>query len=168
MQNDLRDQLADRFRALLEAEAYDLWDLEVLAQSGRTVLRVFVDRRPAVTLAECASWSRRLSRYLEEEDVLKGAYVIEVGSPGIERSLHRPEHYLRYVGHQVEIRLHDVREGRRKYRGELRAAGDTSIVVEDAEAGTVSLPYAAIRRTQLVSDPWEGLREPKRKHDKKH
>jgi hypothetical protein len=68
----------------------------------------------------------------------------------------------------VEVRLHDLRDGRRIYRGELRAAGDASIVVEDAEAGTVSLPFAAIRKSHLVADPWEGLREPKRKHDRRH
>ncbi len=168
MQSDLREQLTDRFRTLLEEEAFDLWDLEIGAQSGRTVVRVFLDRQPAVTLEECAAWSRRLSRYLEEENVMKGAYIIEVGSPGIERSLNRPEQYLRYVGHQVVVRLHDVRDGRRKFKGELRAVGDTSIVMEDAESGTVSLPYAAIRRAHLVADPWEGLREPKRKHDRKH
>jgi ribosome maturation factor RimP len=168
MQSEIRDELTARFRALLEEEGFDLWELEIGAQAGRTVLRIFVDRQPAVTLEECAAWSRRLSRYLEDENLLKGAYVIEVGSPGIERSLSRPEHYHRYVGHHVEVRLHDLRDGRRIYRGELRAAGDASIVVEDAEAGTVSLPFAAIRKSHLVADPWEGLREPKRKHDRRH
>jgi ribosome maturation factor RimP len=167
MQSELREELAGRFRALLEEEAFDLWDLEIAAQSGRMVLRVFVDRRPAVTLEECAYWNRKLARYLEDENLIRGAYVIEVGSPGIERALHRPEQYRRYVGHQVEVRLHDLRDGRRTYRGELRAAGDASIVVEDAEAGTVSVPLTAIRKTQVVADPWEGMREPKRKHDRK-
>jgi ribosome maturation factor RimP len=167
MQSELREELAARFRALLEEEAFDLWDMEVSSQSGRMVLRIFVDRQPGVTLEDCAYWNRKLARYLEEADLLRGAYVIEVGSPGIERSLSRPEHYARYVGHQVEVRLHDLRDGRRTYRGELRAAGDASIVVEDAEVGTVSLPLADVRRSRVVADPWEGLREPKRKHDRK-
>jgi ribosome maturation factor RimP len=167
MQSELREELAGRFRALLEEEAFDLWDLEIAAQSGRIVLRVFVDRQPAVTLEECAYWNRKLARYLEGENLMQGAYVIEVGSPGIERALHRPEQYQRYVGRRVEVRLHDLRDGRRMFRGELRAAGDASIVVEDAEAGTVSLPFAAIRKAQVVADPWEGMREPKRKHDRK-
>jgi ribosome maturation factor RimP len=168
MRSELREELTRRFQALLEEEAFDLWDLEIAAQSGRTVLRVFldraVDRGPGVTVDDCSYWNKKLGRYLEAENVLRGAYVLEVGSPGIERALTRPEHFARYVGSQVEVRLHDPKDGRRTFRGELRAAGAESIVVEDAEVGSVSLPLAGVRRSRLVADPWEGLREPKRKH----
>jgi ribosome maturation factor RimP len=168
MRSELQEELARRFQILLGEEAFDLWDLEIAAQSGRTVVRVFVDRIPGVTLEDCSYWSRKLSRYLEGEDLMRGSYVLEVGSPGIERALTRPEHYARYVGSKVEVRLHDLRDGRRTYRGELRAAGGDSIVVEDPEVGTVSIPLSAVRRSQVVADPWEGLREPKRKHERKH
>ena len=166
--NQLRDDLSRRLRALLEEEAFDLWDLEVTFQSGRTVVQVTVERPGGgVTLDECAYWNRKLGHYLEAENVLPGSYVLEVGSPGIERTLTRPEHYARYVGSSLEVKLHDPREGRRTYRGELRAAGPESIVVEDSEAGTVSLPHAAIRKSHLIVDPWEGMRG-KDRHKKEH
>jgi ribosome maturation factor RimP len=167
MRNELKEELADRFRALLEEEGFALWDVEMAAQSGRLLVRVNLDRQPAVTLEECAYWNRKLARWLEEANLLRGAYVLEVGSPGIERALSRPEHFARYLGSQVEVRLHDPRDGRRTFRGELRAADDRTIVVEDAEAGTVSIPLEAVRRSHVVADPWEGMREPKRKHDRK-
>ena len=157
--NELRDGLSRRLRALLEEEAFDLWDLEVTFQSGRMVVQVTVERPGGgVTLDECAYWNRKIARYLEAENALPGSYVLEVGSPGIERTLTRPEHYARYIGSSLEVKLHDPREGRRTYRGELRAAGPESIVVEDPEAGTVSLPHAAIRKSHLIVDPWEGMR----------
>ena len=172
MRSELRDELARRFQSLLEEEGYDLWDLEIAAQSGRTVLRIFVerafDRGPGVTLEDCSYWNKKLGRYLEAENLLRGAFVLEVGSPGIERSLSRPDHFARFVGSQVEVRLHDPKDGRRTFRGELRAAGPETIVVEDPEAGTVSLPLAGVRRSHVVADPWEGLREPKRKHGPSH
>ena len=81
--NQLRDDLSRRLRALLEEEAFDLWDLEVTFQSGRTVVQVTVERPGGgVTLDECAYWNRKLGRYLEAENVLPGSYVLEVGSPG--------------------------------------------------------------------------------------
>lgn len=168
MKSELREDLTRRFRALLAEEAFDLWDLEVTSQSGRLVLRVFVDRAPGlatgVTVGECSYLNKKLGRYLEAENLLRGTFAMEVGSPGIERALTRPEHFGRYVGHQVEVRLHDPKEGRRNFRGELRAASADSIIVEDAEAGTVSLPLAQVKRSNVIADPWEGLREPKRKH----
>jgi ribosome maturation factor RimP len=157
--NELRDDLSRRLQALLEEEAFELWDLDVTFQSGRTVLRAAVERPGGgITLDECAYWNRKLGRYLEAEDVIPGAYVLEVGSPGIERSLTKPEHFARYVGSSLEVRLHDPKDGRRTFRGELRAAGPDSIVVEDPEAGTVALPHAAIRKSHLIADPWEGMR----------
>jgi ribosome maturation factor RimP len=168
MRSQLRDDLTRRFQALLEEEGFDLWDLELAAQSGRTVIRIFVerpaDRGPGVTLEDCSYWNKKFGRYLEAENIVRGSYVLEVGSPGIERALTRPEHYARYVGHQVEVRLHDLKDGRRSFRGELRAAGGESILVEDADVGPVSLPFAGVRHARVIADPWEGLREPKRKH----
>lgn len=161
--NQLREDLAGRFEGLLREESYDLWDLEVASQSGATVVRVFVDRAPGVSLQECAYWNKKLGRYLEAENLIQGRYVLEVGSPGIQRSLVRPEHYARFVGANLEVKLHDPKDGRRTFRGELRAAGPDSIVVSDPDAGTVSLPYAAIRKSHLVVDPWEGMRGQERR-----
>lgn len=156
--NELRADLAGRFQVLLQEEAFDLWDLEFASQAGATVVRVYVDRQPGVTLQDCAYWSKKFGRYLEAENLIPGRYVLEVGSPGIERALLRPEHYPRYVGATLEVKLHDPRDGRRTFRGELRAAGPDSIVLSGSEIGTVSLPYAAIRKSQLIIDPWEGMR----------
>ena len=161
---DLREDLTRRLRKLSEEEAFDLWDLEVAFQSGRGVIRIFLDRAPGVTLEDCAYWNKKIGRYLEAENVMPGSYVLEVGSPGIERALTRPEHYGRYVGSSLEVRLHDPADGRRTYRGELRAAGPDGIVLEDAEAGTISLKHAAIRRSRVIADPWEGLRGQERRH----
>jgi len=159
----LREELTRRLQALLGEELFDLWDLDLASQAGRTVVRIVLDRPTGVTIADCAYWNKKIGRYLEAENVVPGSYVLEVGSPGIERTLSRPEHFSRFVGRSVEIRLHDLHEGRRAFRGELRQAGDDSILVEDPEAGVVSLSYAWIKHSHVVADPWEGLRAKERR-----
>jgi ribosome maturation factor RimP len=161
--NTLKEDLSRRIQALLQDESFDLWDLEFVSQAGATVLRVFVDRPSGVTLQDCAYWNKKIGRYLDAEDVIRGRYVLEVGSPGLDRTLTRPEHYARYLGATVEMKLHDPHEGRRTFRGEIRAAGPDSMVVADPEAGTVSLPYASIRKARLIVDPWEGMRGQERR-----
>lgn len=159
----LKDELVRRLTALLSEEMFDLWELELVPQSGRTVVRVVVDRPSGVTLDDCAYWNRKIGRYLEAEGLMSGGYVLEVGSPGIQRALSRPEHFARFVGSQVELRLHDPRDGRRTYRGELREADAEGVTVEDRDAGRVTVPYQAIRRAHRVADPWEGLRSQERR-----
>src|SRR5688500_20347097 len=108
--NDLRESLSQRLRALLEEEAFDLWDLEVLFQSGRTVVQVTVERPGGgVTLDDCTYWNRKIGRYLEAENVLPGSYVSEEGSHAIERSRTRPGHYSRTVRSQLQGPLHSQR-----------------------------------------------------------
>jgi ribosome maturation factor RimP len=159
----LREELTRRLQALLGEEMYDLWDLDLASQAGRTVVRITLDRPTGVTIADCAYWNKKIGRYLEAEDVVPGSYVLEVGSPGIERSLSRPEHFARFVGRSVAVKLHDLHEGRRVFRGELRQAGDATILLEDPDAGVVSLPYTAIKHSHIVADPWEGLRAKERR-----
>lgn len=159
----LKDELVRRITALLSEEMFHLWDLELVPQSGRTVVRILVDRPSGVTLDDCAYWNRKIGRYLEAEDLMSGSYVLEIGSPGIERPLSRPEHFVRFVGSQVEVKLHEPRDGRRTYRGELREAGADAVIVEDPDAGRVTVPYAAIRRAHRIADPWEGLRSQERR-----
>ncbi|MGH7682602.1 MAG: ribosome maturation factor RimP, partial [Candidatus Eiseniibacteriota bacterium] len=161
--NQLREDLVGRFETLLREESFDLWDLELASQSGVTVVRVYVDRQPGVSLQECAYWNKKFGRYLEAENLIRGRYVLEVGTPGIERALIRPEHYARFVGSSLEVKLHDPKDGRRTFRGELRVAGPDSIVISDPDIGTVSLPYVAIRKSHLIVDPWEGMRGQERR-----
>jgi ribosome maturation factor RimP len=159
---ELKNELSRRIGALLSEEQFTLWDLELVPQSGRVVVRVLVEGPGGVTLDHCAYWNKLIGRFLEAEDLVPGSYVLEVGSPGIERTLTKPEHYARYVGSRLEARLHDPRDGRRTFRGELLEAGAEGVLVEDVEVGRVSLPYAAIHRAHLVADPWEGLRSQER------
>jgi len=159
----LKDELTRRLQALLGEEMFELWELDLASQSGQTVVRILVDRPTGVTMADCAYWNKKIGRYLEAEDVVPGSYVLEVGSPGIERPLSRPEHFARYVGRTVEVRLHGLHEGRRTFRGELRQAGEGTILLEDPAVGRVSLPYAAIHRARVLADPWEGLRGKERR-----
>jgi len=50
---------------------------------GRRILRVIIDKEGGVTLSDCEAVSRRLSRALDEEELIKGGYCLEVSSPGI-------------------------------------------------------------------------------------
>jgi ribosome maturation factor RimP len=84
--NQLREELVGRFQALLQEESFDLWDLEFASQAGATVVRVFVDRPPGVTLQDCAYWNKKFGRYLEAENLIQGRYVPRGRTPGIERA----------------------------------------------------------------------------------
>lgn len=116
-------------------------DVEVLLaeEVGGGTLRVFIDHPAGVSLELC----ERVTRYLNE---LRTEHALEVSSPGPERPLTRPEHFRRFLGRRARIRTPAG-----KVTGELVTAGDADVTVS-APDGILSIPYAEIRRSNLVGD----------------
>ncbi len=80
-----------------------VYDVEYKKEGGENVLRVFIDSDSGVTLDDCEKVSRALSDRLDELDPIKGAYELEISSPGVERIIKRDWHYDKALGN-AEIR----------------------------------------------------------------
>jgi ribosome maturation factor RimP len=127
-------------------------DVEVLLVErtrlrGSPAVRVFLDRPSGVDHALCA----RATEYLR--DLLR-EYTVEVSSPGPARPLAKPEHYRRFIGRKVHVRLKEEIDGRLQFKGELIGA-DGQAVVLAGDWGTVTIPHRDIRRANLVPRPIE-------------
>ncbi|MDX6548051.1 MAG: ribosome maturation factor RimP [Gaiellales bacterium] len=115
------------------------------------LLRVTIDRPDGVVdLDLCQRVSRELT-------ALRERFAVEVSSPGVERPLVTPEHYRRVIGNRVAIRTGDPMDGRRQFRGTLTEASDDEIEL-DLEGVRTRLPFAVIRRGNLVDDQVGGIR----------
>jgi ribosome maturation factor RimP len=121
-------------------------EVEVLLaeQPSPGLVRVTIDRPGgAVDLDLCERVSRELSAIRER-------YALEVSSPGAERPLVKPEHYARAVGSRVQVRTEQPVEGRKQFTGTLIDARNDEIEI-DLDGDRTRLPYAAIRRGNLVA-----------------
>ena len=86
------------------------------------LLRVTIDRPEGVRIEDCERASRQLSRVYEVENI---DYLrLEVGSPGVDRPLKRPEDFLRFAGERVEIKLREAVDNRKVFTGVLQAPQD--------------------------------------------
>ena len=101
------------FRSALEqplAElGVDVESVEVQKAGRRHVVRIVVDRDGGVDLDLVAEVSRRASELLDSpslSDLLTGAFVLEVTSPGVDRPLTQPRHWRRAVGRLVVLHRH--------------------------------------------------------------
>ena len=121
-----------------------------LLRSGRQItLQVFIDKDGGVDIDDCAAVSRQISVWLDVENPIQGAYRLEVSSPGLDRPLTKAADFQRFLGDEAEIELHAVREGRRRWRGTLLAADESSVCLV-TEAGEQNFLYSAIHRAKLV------------------
>jgi ribosome maturation factor RimP len=125
-----------------------LFDVEIAREGPRSILRIFVEREGGVPLSDIATFSRRFGAILEVDDPMKGPYVLEVSSPGVNRRLRRPEHFGRSLGKRVRVTLAAPREGRRHLVGELAGCDGEGIEVV-ADGTTYRVPYREIRKATL-------------------
>ena len=119
-------------------------DVEVLLAErvGGGTVRVFVDREGGVDLGVC----ERITQHLRD---LLAEYSLEVSSPGPERPLTKPDHFRRFVGRRARVRTSEEHGGNKSFTGELVGASEDSVTVA-AEGGVVSIPYADIKRSNLL------------------
>jgi len=145
------DELATLLEPTVERLGYELADLEVRLGGEGGLVRVFIDKADGIGLDDCEAVSRAISALLDVEDPLPGNYSLEVSSPGLDRKLTKSEHFQRFMGDIVKVKMRVPVEGRRRFRGKLLSTDENDIVVEvDGEAH--SLPLAAIDTARLVPD----------------
>ena len=154
----VNEKLLALLEPVIESLGYELVLLEYSAGHRASVLRLFIDSPGGITLDDCTRVSREVSGVLDVEDPIKGAYQLEVSSPGLDRPLATPSHYERFMGEQAKLQLFAAREntkGRRRYVGEIKAVGPHSVTL-DTEFGMIEFEFSEIERARLVPDYEQG------------
>lgn len=96
-----------------------LWDVRFEKEGSQWYLRYFIDKDEGITIQECEQASRAVDKLLDETDPIKQSYILEVGSPGVDRELVKDWHFERYLGHTVQVRLIRPVDNQRDFCGEL-------------------------------------------------
>lgn len=140
----------------LAAERLELDDVELLGRGRGTLLRVVIDGE-GLDIERLADVSRGLSRLLDEATDLTESYQLEVTSPGLERKLRLPGHYLKSIGREVLVKVGGD-QGKTTLRGTLVAANDEDFTVLGEEGETV-VPYRDVATAKTVFR-WEKAPKP--------
>ncbi len=144
------DTISSIIQEVVESSGYRLWGLEWTTESGSRTLRVYMEGESGVTIDACATVSRLLGPRLDVEDVISGAYRLEVSSPGLERPLFTQEQFRQYVGSKVRVRLEKpLEKGIRRLTGEL-SISETGELIITTELGPVTVPFENVKKANLV------------------
>lgn len=146
------DLLQKIIAGVVEPMGYELVGIEFNSGSNNSgTLRIYIDHEDGITLDGCSSISRQLGAVLDVEDPIGGAYALEVSSPGLDRPLFKEQDFIRFAGHQVNIKLRDKVDGRRRYRGLLQGM-DKDLVLVDIDGERWELPFELIDQARLVPE----------------
>ena len=129
------DQVRVLAKPLAEALGLDLWDVRFLKEGADWILRIIIDKDNGVSIDDCVAMNDALDQPLDELNPIDRPYRLQVQSPGAERDLIRDEHFEKFIGSDVKIRLHKALNERKEYAGVLISYDDGQIVVH-ADDGT--------------------------------
>jgi ribosome maturation factor RimP len=144
------EQIRRLLEPILTSRGLSLWDLEFQKHGPKWLLRVYIDRDdPGVMLNDCEGVSRDLSAILDVEDVIPHAYTLEVSSPGLDRTLTRPEHYQRFAGRRIRIKTYQLVKGQKVFMGKLLGLSGEVVRIELENGEVVELSSGDIAKSAL-------------------
>jgi ribosome maturation factor RimP len=146
---ELRDTLTGMLAPVVKAVGVELGDIEVIKMKGKILLRVYIDRESGVTIDDCERASREIESVLDVEDPIPYSYVLEVSSPGLDRSLKKPKDFKRFSGKKVRLVTREPVEKQNFFVGEIEIATDDNVVLLLPKDKKVTIPYDNISRARL-------------------
>jgi ribosome maturation factor RimP len=127
----------------------ELWGCELVRQGRYSLIRIYIDRESGVDISDCEKVSRQVSAVFDVEEPITEEYTLEVSSPGLERPLFRLEHFRKYVGSVIQLRVKKPQDGRKKFKGDLVRVDDNRIVLS-LDGDEVDFQHTDIDKANLV------------------
>lgn len=127
----------------------DLYDVEFSGSGQARTLRVTVTNPDGLDLDAITAVTQTVSPLVDDVPI-DGSFLLEVSSPGIERTLRRPAHYEGAIGELVSVKFH-TENGPRRVRGILQAIdGDTIVVASEDDDTDVEILLSAVTQARTI------------------
>lgn len=146
------ETLQDRVSTLITAMGYEFVGLELQRQGRFSVLRIYIDNEPGITLDDCSAVSHQVSAMLDVEDPIQGEYHLEISSPGLDRPLFEIAQYQKFIGSRIKVRMSNPLNNQRNYVGILQQIDDLNDIHLLTDTGKVVLPFSGIEKARVIPE----------------
>lgn len=150
-----RDTYESRTEELLlpivESFGVEIYDVEYVKEGADFYLRAYIDKPEGVNIQDCENVSRALSDALDKEDFMEDAYILEVSSPGLGRTLKKDKHLEKSLGKEVEVKTYKPIEKQKEFAGVLKAFDENTVTITN-ESGEQVFNRTDIALIRLAFD----------------
>ena len=110
-----------------------------------------------INVDDCAKVSRALSAVLDEKDPIKDKYSLEVSSPGLDRPLTKPEHFVRFKGYTAKVETINEVDKRKRIKGVILGLDENNNVHIDMDGKEFVVAFDNIAKAKIVitDELWE-------------
>ncbi len=148
MNQGVEQRVSGLIEPLIKEKGLELVDVEYIKEGAHWYLRLFIDKDGGVDLDDCSEVSHAVSELLDTADAIQQAYMLEVSSPGLERSLKKTEDFQRFQGKLVAIKTNKLHEGYQDFSGYLMGLENEEIILE-YEGKRIAIPRNIVKQARL-------------------
>lgn len=140
---------------IAENEGLELVSADILGTGKKTILRIVIDKEGGVTVGDCERMSRGLEALLDVEDPIKGHYVLEVSSPGIDRPLLTQADFEKNIEKLVRVTTTEKIDNQTFFIGRIIDVGEGWIRLKISKKGAkkegkdIFIPMDKISKARL-------------------
>ena len=118
----------------IESLGYELYDVLFFKEGPNKILRIVIDNENGISLDDCEKVNNEVKDLIDEADLIKEQYFLEISSPGIERLLRKDWQLKKFKGELVEVKLFKKDEkGNKNYIGELGETTEKELQIKADE-----------------------------------
>lgn len=125
----IEEKVESLIKEKIQGLGYELYDVQYAKEGKDYFLRVFIDKEDGIDLNDCEKVSNEINPLLDEKDIIKEMYFLEVSSPGIERVLRKDEHLKDSIGKEIEVKLFKTIEKQKEFVGTLEDYNEEKIIL---------------------------------------
>ena len=126
----IEEQITELVEKRINSIGYELYDVEYSKRGKEHYLTIYIDNQNGISLNDCENVTNEINDLLDEADLIKDQYYLEVSSPGLERILKKDKHLKSNIGKNVELSLYTKIDNCKQYIGILKEFSNTEIVIE--------------------------------------
>ena len=147
----IEEKVEELLKETIEKLGYNLYDVEYVKEGPNYYLRVYIDNEKGIDLNDCEKVSNAIDEMLDEANIIKDQYYLEVSSPGIERVLRKDRHLQENIGNQIKIKLFKKDEkGNKDYIGELLKFDQEVVSIKTSEEDEIQIERKNISQIKTV------------------
>lgn len=151
--------LQDMLEPVIANLGYETVRIMTIGQVNPTlqVMIDVLDGSREINVDDCTKVSRALSAVLDEKDPIKDKYSLEVSSPGLDRPLTKPEHFVRFKGYTAKVETINEVDKRKRIKGVILGLDENNNVHIDMDGKEFVVAFDNIAKAKIVitDELWE-------------
>jgi ribosome maturation factor RimP len=147
---DMTEEIWKLAESCLVDSSQFIVDIKVSTKGQQKVL-LLLDGDNGITIEDCAEVNRKVSKAMDENDLMKDRYFLEVSSPGLDHPLTLNRQFKKNVGRKIKVLTNDS-----TIEGLLQQVTEEGISVlelsekKDQDNGEKEIPFSVINKAFIL------------------